>query len=811
METLRILILGLALLNLFGCKLNNKIDVNFINGKVNLPTAPAPVYPELAVAVTTKPASLSFLTSAPVVFTLTNPATIASTDLVLSVSTPGSCVVANSLCSASLNAGNSCSVTMTFTGSKLTQDTCEINVQYKLNNQPKTATVTASTPVTLPGVASVAKVYPTNGSAWNDYVLNNDPSKDLWTQSGAACEVSALPGALDPPALHNFCVHGAELLKVYTGMTSCTDLSIQEDLNAFNWKCVVKDSKAYFFSQSLKLGKGLRDLITSSGWKNNRVKIYKNSDLLIESSLAPWWDNSVQILPDNSTGPLQLTGTSANGKGIIYYHDNDRTVRSYQLGDKSAVVSLNSKKLKPLDSIVTDNYCRETLTATNCVLFTQYKKFVWIEAEIEYTTTAQPKSGIHIDWSHFIRIENTTIHGRSSFTADKAGLFMNFGRQGIIRNLSVAGFYTGVHLRSGNTGFLFESIYSKMATKAFHVDLSNSDSIFRNLYLMNSTTGLDYNCNTGNNLVQGVSVMNVTNGSKFQAGDGTFSHKLQSFLSVNSGLNAISSGLSITSGYINVTNIAVTNSLQALSLGDPNPSQFSGVLMLGNNTANCAAPDNNGLIDGTCADSLTDGISTYGASTSNAILRTNRSATASFVGRVSTNDLINPLDTNGTLLFSSLVPSAINTFNSPLRSWGVDSANWSDSAAKGRCSIGTCRIYDWQLATNDRVFKNVSGDGDQQNEAFISGLACPSALDGNKSTTSIASNPSEVQTYLNNAWEILYDGEGDEDGLCESGESCLYTPNIGAYQGWGEILPLPCLFNNGAVSNVKVYTSVELN
>ena len=24
---------------------------------------------------------------------------------------------------------------------------------------------------------------------------------------------------------------------------------------------------------------------------------------------------------------------------------------------------------------------------------------------------------------------------------------------------------------------------------------------------------------------------------------------------------------------------------------------------------------------------------------------------------------------------------------------------------------------------------------------------------------------------------------GDDDGLCESGEDCVYTPNIGSYQG----------------------------
>ena len=33
------------------------------------------------------------------------------------------------------------------------------------------------------------------------------------------------------------------------------------------------------------------------------------------------------------------------------------------------------------------------------------------------------------------------------------------------------------------------------------------------------------------------------------------------------------------------------------------------------------------------------------------------------------------------------------------------------------------------------------------------------------------------------ASEVLFDGLGDEDGLCESGEACTLDPNLGAHQG----------------------------
>ena len=38
-------------------------------------------------------------------------------------------------------------------------------------------------------------------------------------------------------------------------------------------------------------------------------------------------------------------------------------------------------------------------------------------------------------------------------------------------------------------------------------------------------------------------------------------------------------------------------------------------------------------------------------------------------------------------------------------------------------------------------------------------------------------------TYLHNATELAGDFSGNDNGLCESFEQCLYTPNIGAYQG----------------------------
>jgi hypothetical protein len=62
------------------------------------------------------------------------------------------------------------------------------------------------------------------------------------------------------------------------------------------------------------------------------------------------------------------------------------------------------------------------------------------------------------------------------------------------------------------------------------------------------------------------------------------------------------------------------------------------------------------------------------------------------------------------------------------------------------------------------------------------------------------------QRFLKSALEIFGDGIGDEDSLCESNESCQFAPNIGAYQGHGSSL-VGCTFNanSGLVTGVSMF------
>jgi hypothetical protein len=78
-------------------------------------------------------------------------------------------------------------------------------------------------------------------------------------------------------------------------------------------------------------------------------------------------------------------------------------------------------------------------------------------------------------------------------------------------------------------------------------------------------------------------------------------------------------------------------------------------------------------------------------------------------------------------------------------------------------------------------------------------LALPTGSDTLTHTWSDAS----TVTILRNAVEILEDGLGNENGLCESGETCLYTPNIGSYQGHGNLVSAGA-FTDGAIAGVRL-------
>lgn len=103
------------------------------------------------------------------------------------------------------------------------------------------------------------------------------------------------------------------------------------------------------------------------------------------------------------------------------------------------------------------------------------------------------------------------------------------------------------------------------------------------------------------------------------------------------------------------------------------------------------------------------------------------------------------------------------------------------------------------LPSAELVLRNRSGNAQDENGPFRPNDVCPRELAGDRNATSLT----DAQPFLLNAVEDLKSVAGNHDGLCNEGESCLYTPNFGADQHLGE--SAACTYQSfGGLASVKV-------
>lgn len=166
----------------------------------------------------------------------------------------------------------------------------------------------------------------------------------------------------------------------------------------------------------------------------------------------------------------------------------------------------------------------------------------------------------------------------------------------------------------------------------------------------------------------------------------------------------------------------------------------------------------------------------------------------------------------------------------------------ADASMRGNCSSGQCVIFDYSLSVNDFNLKSRTNTVTATNSVdFIQeGASCPIEVQGSNFLTNgaciIANNwnythktqlacegaggtwsgldgdtgsaSTTAKRFLKNATEIVdplavgYINGGNHDGLCESGEACMYSPNFGAYQGEGR--PVRCSYDSNGSSLINI-------
>ena len=311
------------------------------------------------------------------------------------------------------------------------------------------------------------------------------------------------------------------------------------------------------------------------------------------------------------------------------------------------------------------------------------------------------------------------------------------------------------------------------------------------------------------NIVSHVTSVNNDNGAVFD--NGANRNTLNQVILLN-GLSGILFSTAASSDNSFSQTVVANNIMNGINLGAfSNNSKFTGYLLVGNNTgSDClqSGGTNPGLVNGTCTTTGVDGSSSYtGGFVSDALLRVGRSVASTIVGKVVTDDVANASDTLGFATFPA-VPLNFNWNNldNRFRGWGKDGSAFPNADHSGRWTAGNGRIWDLRIKSSDTTLLNKSGDGSVLNGPFIPGLACPAAVGGN---VAVSDQQTTVHTYLLNAMEVIdpsspnYSATGNHNGLCESNEACIYSPNFGAYQGEGGLST--CNFSNGTVTGVTMW------
>jgi hypothetical protein len=139
--------------------------------------------------------------------------------------------------------------------------------------------------------------------------------------------------------------------------------------------------------------------------------------------------------------------------------------------------------------------------------------------------------------------------------------------------------------------------------------------------------------------------------------------------------------------------------------------------------------------------------------------------------------------------------------------YGRDAASTTSIGARGRCTTGTCRLWDYGLAPSDTVLRGVM---------YTPGQACPSEIAGGEELSGAQEQCFDMFGYpqvscprasLVNGMELLDDHVGNDDGFCESGERCEFLPHLSNARGRGPELA-PCIFQDGTGADVVGVTII---
>jgi len=605
------------------------------------------------------------------------------------------------------------------------------------------------------------------GAKWLDFYAR-DASEPLWLQ--------ASPGT---PCSHELvaagaCYHAGEVLRAdVPGFTDCTSLTARDAIGAFQWHCHDFGPTVAMFATGLRTGKGLRDLLNATSWKQNILTVSSSGTPVLRSAPVAWHANNVAEATLNVNDGDGLVSLAS--PGTIWTVAASRASEGYLLaGDSQALVTLGDAVLSPTTDYHKVSY-DATAGADLCALIAASgRKALWIEATLDGRGLC--------DRAVFLKASNrATIRGSR---------IVNFTHSGISIGDSYGPRLFDVRVANSSTGVRYDEVEGGLF---HHINVSNNP-----LYGLALLGG-------GEHTITSAWLAGNGEGIKIASSDGPAEHVTLNRVTFANNQNK---GLYIgpkTAG-VEAVGLLATNALVGISaVGVPTEEvtavRVTDYFSFGNtqdfNIGHATVAMKGQLLHNSNCATGTDGVlnlNTNCTPTGGDVDSAARSGTGSFRGNAPFDDK-NQSDADGVAPYDAATFDWLN-YDSFWRVW------MRADGARGPCSSDSCKIVDLSLAAGASPARNRSADYVGGHAPLVPGAACPAAAAPTRWALDGQATPNK---FLINALEQMGDGVGDDDGLCEASERCIYAPAFGAYQGSGG-LTTACTTGIGTVGDVTNVT-----
>ena len=392
-------------------------------------------------------------------------------------------------------------------------------------------------------------------------------------------------------------------------------------------------------------------------------------------------------------------------------------------------------------------------------------------------TASNNNSGVRVETAS----NNNTLSDVTASNNANHGVVLSSSLNNTLSGVTASNNSSGVQLDNASNNNTLSDVTASNSITGVSLRSASNNNTLSGMTASNNTIGV-WLASASNNTLSGVTASNNSSGVQLDnASNNTLSGVTAS--NNNWGVELDNASNNTLSG------VTASNNNSGVQLDNASNNTFTGLLQVGN-ISDCIL-----LVAGT-APGLNGDCSPNGSS--DHTLVSGVSVATSFVGKVSSDDSTNTSPTNGapTDFPDSPMTFDWSGFDNPYRGWGVDGSVFPSFDNRGRWISGPGRIWDWRLKIGDV--------GNNGNPTLLGVLAFPGGDDtlihGWAGTPPPTNNCDAMvagsewngvgceTVFLRHAVEIPNDGIGNDNTLCESGESCLYAPNIGSYQGHGELI-----------------------